>query len=84
VLALLRPVAVFQMLRFELWGAGNPTPSVNIFAYPTYLVVVSVLNLSGTGIGMAAFFTLASRAFGRTILFEHALSGEGFSYMPCC
>jgi hypothetical protein len=29
---------------------------------------------------MAAFFTLASSAFGRAILFEHALSGEDFSY----
>jgi hypothetical protein len=29
---------------------------------------------------MAAFFTFASRAFDRTILFEHALSGEDFSY----
>ncbi len=44
------------------------------------IVVVSVVNPGTTGIGMAAFFTLVSRAFGRSILFAHALSGEGFSY----
>ncbi len=38
------------------------------------IVVVSLVNPGTTGIGMAAFFTVVSRAFGRSILFAHACS----------